>query len=63
MSKNKPLNKYEEFVASVLARNFNQKIDHDSLRSAAEKVAEAVHVTRAKDAPKRVSYTGREVRA
>ena len=32
----------EEFIRSVLLRNFNQKIDADQLRTAAEKLCEAV---------------------
>jgi hypothetical protein len=32
----------EEFVRSVLAKTFNQKIDKDTLREVAQKVDEAV---------------------
>jgi hypothetical protein len=32
----------EEFIRSVLMRNFNQKIDATELRAAAEKLCEAV---------------------
>jgi hypothetical protein len=32
----------EEFIRAVLMRNFNQKVDTKQLRSAAEKLCEAV---------------------
>ncbi|MBE1207458.1 hypothetical protein [Aminobacter carboxidus] len=63
MTTNKPLNKYEEFVSNVLARNFNQKIDAESLRTAAEKMAEAVKLTQPKAAANRASDTDHAYRA
>jgi hypothetical protein len=32
----------EEFIRDVLSRNFNQKIDQESLRAAAEKLCAAL---------------------
>lgn len=40
----------EEFVRNVLAKDFNQKVDPDTLRAVAEKVSRAVEVRPVKKA-------------
>jgi hypothetical protein len=37
----------EDFIREVLAKNFQQKVSGDALRSAAEKLCEAIPATRA----------------
>lgn len=58
---NKPLNKFENFVAGVLVKNFNQHVDADTLRVTAQKVADAVEVSPPKE--RRSSYTDHASRA
>ena len=58
---NEHIDKYEAFVSSVLEKNFNQELDPENLRSAAQKVAVAVKVSKPKQRVRRTSYTGHAV--
>jgi hypothetical protein len=49
MTKQQKLETAEEFVKRVVTQTFNQKIDADTLRSAAEKLARVVDIEQVKE--------------
>ncbi len=44
MSKKKDMGKYEDFVSSVMAKSFGQKVSKKDLKKAAAKLAKAVEI-------------------